>query len=153
MFRLFLFLSLALFAYSLFLPVYAEKPDLLAYMALLGGWLVGANDPATAVSWFANVTFFIALILILKRKKPRAFAAFVFGLLSIALACSFLAAGKAFIGTNASQTVGKLAIGTAFYAWVGSFVLISIAAWFKMKTQSSKTNLDNDIVPDSQTKS
>jgi hypothetical protein len=134
MFRIFLFLSLILFAYALVLPVYADKPDLIGIMALLGGWMVALNDIPTAVSWLANVTFFFAIVMILKRKKPRPFAALVFSILSIVLACAILGAGKIVTGATTSQTVGKLAIGTAFYAWVGSFVLMAVAAWLKMKS-------------------
>jgi hypothetical protein len=134
MFRIFLFLSLILFAYALVLPVYADKPDLMGIMALLGGWMVALNDIPTAVSWLANVTFFFAIVMILKRKKPRPLAALVFSILSIVIACAFLGAGKMVTGATTSQVVGKLAIGTAFYAWVGSFVLMAVAAWLKMKS-------------------
>ncbi len=72
--------------------------------------------------------------MILKRKKPRPLAALVFSILSIALACAILGAGKIVTGATTSQTVGKLAIGTAFYAWVGSFVLMAVASWLKMKS-------------------
>lgn len=134
MFRIFLFLSFILFAYALVLPVYADKPDLMGIMALLGGWMVGLNDIPTAVSWLANVTFFFAIVMILKRKKPRPLAAFVFSILSVVIACAFLGAGKMVTGVTTSQVVGKLAIGTSFYAWVGSFVLMAVAAWMKMKS-------------------
>ncbi len=134
MFRIFLFLSLILFAYALILPVYADKPDLIGIIALLGGWMVALNDIPTAISWLANVTFFFAIVMILKRKKPRPLAALVFSILSIALACAILGAGKIVTGATTSQTVGKLAIGTAFYAWVGSFVLMAVASWLKMKS-------------------
>lgn len=136
MYRFVLLLAVALFGFSLFLPVYAEKPDLLGYFAFLGGWMVGVNDIPTAISWFANVMFIISLWMILKRKNPKPYAAMVFGVLAIVFGLAILGAGKAFVG--ASETVGKLALGNAFYAWIGSFVLITLAAWLKRKHLASK---------------
>lgn len=148
MVRVLILLSLALFIISLFLPVYAEKPDLQAYWALMGGWMVGANDIPTAISWFANVTFIVALILIIKRKKPKATAALIFGVLSVILALCFLGAGQSYLGTGVSQTVGKLSVGSAFYPWVGSFILISIAAYLKIKAIKAKNTVSNAEVVD-----
>ena len=131
MFRLVLLLSIAAFGLALFLPVYAEKPDLLGYFALLGGWMVGANDIPTAISWLANVMYFLAFIMILKRKNPRPKAAFVFAIFAIVFGAAILGAGTAYQGY--SETVGKRALGTAFYARMASFLLMAIAAWLKMK--------------------
>jgi hypothetical protein len=154
MFRVFFFLSLILFAYALVLPVYADKPDLIGIMALLSGWLVGLNDIPTAVSWLANVTFFFAIVMILKRKKPRPFAALIFSILSIVIACAFLGAGQMITGATTSQVVADLAIGTAFYAWVGSFVLMAVAAWLKMKSlKPSSTAPVQETKVDTTTKS
>ncbi len=131
MFRVVLLLSIALFGWSLFLPVYADKPDLPGYLALLGGWMVGLNDIPTAVSWLANVMYILAFVMILKRKNPKPRAAFVYGILAVLLGAAVLGAGKAFVGY--SETVGKLSLGMAFYAWMGSFILMCVAAWLKMK--------------------
>lgn len=145
MHRLLFLGSITLFVVSLFLPVYAEKPDLQAYWALMAGWMVGANDVPTAVSWFANVTYLLAIIFFIKRKNPKPKAAMIFGILSLVIACTFLAAGKAFVG--ASETVGKLSVGTAFYAWIGSFVLIILAAFMKSKVATPP--VDNQTTVDS----
>jgi hypothetical protein len=129
-FRIPLLLSVGLYVFSLFLPVYSGK-EIMGWLALLGGWMTGLNDLPSAVSWFANLTYIIALILILKRKKPKPFRAFIFAILSVVLGCGVLAAGKAFAGY--SEIMGKLPMGFAFYAWIGSFILMALAAWIKFK--------------------
>lgn len=130
--------SILLFGLSLFLPVYAEKPDLVGYFALFGGWMIGANDIPTAVSWIANVLFIFAMISALKRKNPKPRLTFILAVLALIFALSFLGAGKAIVG--ASETVGKLSIGTAFYAWIGSFVLMIVSAWFRLKQKPDSLN-------------
>lgn len=129
-FRIPLLLSIGLYVFSLFLPVYSEH-EIPGYMALLGGWMTGLNDIPTAVSWLANVTFFFGIVLILKRKKPRPLGALILGIFSLLFGLAVLAAGKAF--TGASEIMAKSSMGTAFYAWIGSFILFIIAAWIKFK--------------------
>ena len=133
-FRLPLILALGLFGLSLFLPIYGEGAGTTAkgWLALLGGWAVGLSDPPTAVSWLANVTFILAIIMMLRRKKPRPMAALIFAVLSVVLGCSFLGAGASFGGGN-SEIMAKAPIGTAFFAWMGSFIMLTLAAWIKYK--------------------
>lgn len=130
-FRIPLLLSAGLYCFSLALPIYAPKPDLVGAYGLLGGWMVVMNDLATWVSWFANVTFFIALWNILKRKEPKPMRALIFSVLSLVLGLAILGAGTAVAG--ASEELGKMPMGYAFYAWIGSFVLLILASWIKYK--------------------
>jgi len=133
-FRIPLLLSLGLFGLALFLPVYGADSGTTAkgWLALVGGWAVGVSDPPTAVSWFANVTFVFAVIFILKRKNPKPMATLIFAVASVILGCSFLGAGASFGGGN-SEIMTKAPIGTSFFAWMGSFVMITLAAWIKYK--------------------
>lgn len=140
MHRLLFFISLALYVVALFLPVY-NGHDFNGMMALGLGWLVGANDWATAVSWFANIFYFLAIIKFLKRKSPKAKSALVYGALSILIGLSVLAAGKAFVSKDSSASIQSFSLGLAFYAWMASFVVLCIAAWFKIKFVNS-ANID-----------
>lgn len=151
MYRLLLILSILLFLGSLFLPVYAEKPELYGLYALLAGWMTGLNDIPTAVSWLANVTYVFSILFFLRKKKPKALRSFIFGVLSIILSLGFLMAGKAFTGF--SETVGKLTPGTAYYAWLGSFVAITAAAWMKHKSKQAPVQPQNPETVDDVTKS
>lgn len=134
--RILFFLSFGLFIWSLFLPVYAEKEGLPAYFALFGGWMVGINDIPTAISWFANITYLLAIFTIIKRKKLKAKSALVYSIISILLACCFLLAGKAFTGSNVSEVTSKLSPGMAFYVWLSAFVVMAIASYLKLKARS-----------------
>lgn len=129
-FRLPLLLSLALYLGSMMLPIYSGN-TLPGYMALLGGWVVGLSEIPTAVSWFANVSYFFAIVMILKRKNPKPFAALVLSIVTIVLGLTILAAGKTV--TGASEFLSKASMGIGFYVWMGSFVLILLASWIKFK--------------------
>jgi hypothetical protein len=144
MFRLFLLLSITAFGASLFLPVYAEKPDLIGLFALGMGWLVGVNDLATAISWLGNVMYILSVVMILKRKKPRPRTAFVFAIFAVLFGASILAAGKFFI--SVSETIDDLTLGAAFYAWMASFVLMVIAARLKMKKLKPAPVVNEQVV-------
>ncbi|MBK9190538.1 MAG: hypothetical protein IPM77_03005 [Crocinitomicaceae bacterium] len=67
MHRLVFLLSILLYLAALYLPVYSEK-SIQGFVALILGWMVGANDWATAVSWFANIFSFWALFSFSKKK-------------------------------------------------------------------------------------
>jgi len=71
------------------------------------------------------------LILILKRKKPKPFRAFIFSLFAIGLGLAILVSGKAFVGK--SETLSKLPMAIGFYVWMGSFILMALASWIKFK--------------------
>lgn len=129
-FRIPLLLAIGVYLGSMVLPIYSGN-TLPGYMALLGGWAVGLNDIPTAISWFANVTFFLAVVMMLKRKNPKPFAALVLSIITIVLGLTVLAAGKTI--TGASEFLSKTAMGTGFYVWMGSFVLLLLAAWIKFK--------------------
>lgn len=129
-FRLPLLLSLALYAGSMMLPIYSGN-TLPGYMALLCGWMVGLSEIPTAIAWFANVSYFFAVVMILKRKNPKPFAALVLSIITIVLGLVILAAGKTVIGS--SEFMSKASMGTGFYVWMGSFVLILLASWIKFK--------------------
>ena len=129
-FRLPLLLSIALFVGSMMLPIYSGN-TLPGYMALLGGWMVGLSEIPTAVSWLANVTYFFAVVMILKRKNPKPFAALVLSIVTIVLGLAILGAGKTVVGT--SDFLAKAPMGEGFYVWMGSFVLILLASWIKFK--------------------
>jgi len=130
-FRLPLLLSIGLYFGSMVLPVYSSS-DFPGYMALLAGWMVGLNDIPTAISWFANVSFFFAVVMILKRKNPKPFSAFLLSIISIVLGCAVLAAGDTF-SVGSSQFAKNAGMGTGFYVWMASFVLLLFASYIKFK--------------------
>jgi len=56
----------------------------------------------------------------------------VLSITTIVLAFTVLAAGDTFtVGT--SQYAKTAGMGTGFYVWIGSFVLILLASWIKFK--------------------
>jgi hypothetical protein len=130
-FRIPLVLAVALYGYSLTLPVYGANTGAQGWLALVGGWITVRNDIPTWISWFANITFIWAVIIMLQRKNPKPFRALILGVTSIVLGLAVLGAGKTV--ASASETMAKSPMGFAFYAWIGSFILISLAAWIKFK--------------------
>jgi len=132
MHRLVFLVSILLYLAALYLPVYSGK-SLQGFMALILGWMVGANDWATAVSWFANIFFFMGIIQYLKRKNPKPVRAMSYGVVALVLGLVILAAGKAFVSKDSSQAVQSFSMGTAFYAWLASFILLVVAAYLKSK--------------------
>ncbi len=146
MHRLVFLLSILLYLAALYLPVYSEK-SIQGFVALILGWMVGANDWATAVSWFANIFFILGVIQFLKRKNPKPTRAMIYGIVAVLVGLVVLAAGQAFVSKDSSQAVQNFSMGTAFYAWIGSFVLLVIAAYLKtklpVKMESSDSVLDS----------
>lgn len=133
MHRLVFILAILLYLAALYLPVYSEK-SLQGFVALILGWMVGANDWATAISWFANVFFILGVIQFLKRKNPKPVRAMIYAVIALLVGLAVLGAGKAFVSKDSSQAVQNFSMGTAFYAWIGSFILLIIAAYLKSKT-------------------
>lgn len=146
MHRLVFLLSILLYLAALYLPVYSEK-SIQGFVALILGWMVGANDWATAVSWFANIFFILGVVQFLKRKNPKPTRAMIYGIVAVLVGLVVLAAGQAFVSKDSSQAVQNFSMGTAFYAWIGSFVLLVIAAYLKtklpVKMESSDSVLDS----------
>lgn len=129
-FRLPLLVAIGLYLGSMVLPIYSGN-TLPGYMALLGGWTVGLNDIPTAIAWFANVSFFFGVVMILKRKNPRPFAALVLSIITVVLGLTVLAAGKTITGT--SDFLSKAPMGTGFYVWIASFIVLLFASYIKFK--------------------
>lgn len=129
-FRIPLLGAIALYLFSLFLPVYSGV-GAMGWLAVVGGWMVGANDIPSAIAWFANVTFIYSVILILKRKNPKPLKTVVVSVLSLIFGLVVFAAGMSFAGS--SEFMAKASMGTGFYVWILSFVLMILAAWIKFK--------------------
>lgn len=68
----------------------------------------------------------------------------MYSILAIAIGAAILGAGKAITGV--SETVAKLSLGMAFYAWIASFVLMAVAAWFKRKQPVTATATDDQLI-------
>ena len=96
-FRIPLLGAIGLYLFSLFLPVYSGV-GAMGWLAVAGGWMVGANDFPSAISWFANVTFIYSIILILKRKKPKPLRTLLVSILSLVFGLVVFMAGMSFAG-------------------------------------------------------
>ncbi|MBK9190537.1 MAG: hypothetical protein IPM77_03000 [Crocinitomicaceae bacterium] len=71
----------------------------------------------------------------------------IYGIVAVLVGLVVLAAGQAFVSKDSSQAVQNFSMGTAFYAWIGSFVLLVITAYLKtklpVKMESSDSVLDS----------
>jgi hypothetical protein len=122
--HIFLLLALVTYTTSLFFPaLHGGGTSLNGTALLLFGWVQTLTGQC--IAWLANPIYFAALIFfILSRFKMAAGMSF--------LAC--LVALDTFRATrfppNEAYDVAIEAIGTAFYVWMASFILLGLASLY-----------------------
>jgi hypothetical protein len=107
--------------------VFADHEPVIGYVTLLWGWwgLLTGDFP-----WFANPLYFIAIFVALmgQRKSSQILStlAFAIGLLSLRVRGWWFDESKATPVEN---------LGTAFYYWMASFLVLTLLLFFVRKKQ------------------
>jgi hypothetical protein len=122
-------LSWALYSVSLFLPalLFATRGPIEGYWVLLWGWwgLMGMSP-----AWLANVAFYAAGIACIARKDM--FARWASGA-TLLLGLSSFAAKEWWFNEGSGTPIR--ALGSGFYLWMASFVLLLLASFIVLPEQ------------------
>ncbi|MFP2997094.1 hypothetical protein ABN763_14350 [Spongiivirga sp. MCCC 1A20706] len=121
-------MSFLLYVGSMFLPMFSSDKSALGALGFLLGWSGFLdNEPFMAISWLANVTFLLSILVYAVPTKRRLILATITCCLSL-----FALGYEEFIFGERGNVPG---IG--FFVWVLSFLTIIITFYIKRRQEKS----------------
>ena len=124
-YRLPFYLSILLYLCSLGLTFYASRDhEIPGVFYLLGGWLYFMNDIPSFIAWLANITYFLGLFSVGKKKdKKKPIRGLIYSSLTLLLGLVGFGVGKIESETS-SKIMHQAELGSGYYVWIISFVLL-----------------------------